>query len=129
MSALFFGIFACFTALELPLSIIRKLFPQTEGILPLGGDEFTQLAILVMSALFTTQVVWLGHHCVKFLQRLRNDHRQKSHKQPTLPPVPLFAQPEIIEAALILDPQQGEALNDIPHLMQPANEKVRNRSR
>src|ERR1700732_2673718 len=71
MSAVFFGIFGGFTALELPLLVVRKLFPQTEGILPLGGDEFTQVAILVMSALFTAQVVWLGHHSAKFVQRFR----------------------------------------------------------
>jgi hypothetical protein len=41
-----------FAAFEFPLMVARKLFPKTASFLPLGGDEFTQLAILLMSGIF-----------------------------------------------------------------------------
>jgi len=50
-----------FAALEFPLLVARKLFPKTAGVLPLGGDEFSQLAILVMSGLFVALCVgWIA---------------------------------------------------------------------
>lgn len=41
-----------FASFELPLLVIRRLFPKTKRVLPLGGDEFSQLAILVILGLF-----------------------------------------------------------------------------
>jgi hypothetical protein len=41
-----------FAALEFPLLVVRKLFPKTAGVLPLGGDEFSQLGILLMIGVF-----------------------------------------------------------------------------
>ena len=43
-------------ALEMPLHVVRKLFPQV-NFLPLGGDEFNQAAILLMISFFVTQVI------------------------------------------------------------------------
>jgi hypothetical protein len=45
--------FIAFAAVcEIPLLVARRLFPQTADILPLGGDDFTQLAILVLMGVF-----------------------------------------------------------------------------
>jgi hypothetical protein len=79
MYVVIFTIFAAFMALELPLLVIRKLFPQTESVLPLGGDEFNQVAILLMMALFCAHVVLFAYYIVKATRRLRNT----GHSKPT----------------------------------------------
>jgi hypothetical protein len=37
---------------EIPLMVAHRLFPHQTSFLPLGGDDFVQLAILMMVAWF-----------------------------------------------------------------------------
>jgi hypothetical protein len=57
-----------FAALEFPLLVVRKLFPKTAGMLPLGGDEFSQLAILVMSGLFVALCIGWTADLIAYFQ-------------------------------------------------------------
>ncbi|VIO70540.1 hypothetical protein CI1B_31940 [Bradyrhizobium ivorense] len=54
-------------ACEIPLLILRKLVPQLEPHLPLGGDELTQLGILALGAIFVGQLYELVPQLIRTL--------------------------------------------------------------
>lgn len=54
-------------ACEIPLLVARRLFPRTAGYLPLGGDDLTQLGILVLTAVFLGQAYELVPQLIRFL--------------------------------------------------------------
>jgi hypothetical protein len=62
---MYITILAFFLALELPLLVVHRLFPQARRFLPLGGDEFSQLAILLMTGVFVAQVAFLFQDTIR----------------------------------------------------------------
>ncbi len=57
-------------ACEIPLMVVHRLFPDATGFLPLGGDEFTQLAILVLMAVFFEELSKLLAESLKTVLRM-----------------------------------------------------------
>jgi hypothetical protein len=64
-------------ACDIPLVVAHKLFPQSTPYLPLGGEEFTQLAILVLMAVFFEEFVEIVGESlrifVRMIQRIKKD--------------------------------------------------------
>jgi hypothetical protein len=54
-------------ACEIPLLIARRLFPRLGAVLPLGGDDLTQLGILALTALFLGQLYELLPQLIRLL--------------------------------------------------------------
>ena len=52
-------------ACEIPLMVIHRLLPDTTDYLPLGGDDFTQLAILMLMAASVEELSKLISESVK----------------------------------------------------------------
>jgi hypothetical protein len=50
---------------EIPLMVIHRLIPDITDYLPLGGDDFTQLAILTLMAAFVEEMRKLIGESVK----------------------------------------------------------------
>jgi hypothetical protein len=66
------AIYAFCASLELPLLALHKIFPQTHGYLPVGGDEFSQMAILLMTAFFISQVILITQSVIKAIRRKKS---------------------------------------------------------
>jgi hypothetical protein len=64
-------------ACDIPLRVAHKLFPESTPYLPLAGDEFTQLAILVLTAVFLQELKALVRESLRsflrMIRRLRKD--------------------------------------------------------
>lgn len=54
-------------ACEIPLLIGPRLFPQLKAYFPLGGDELTQLGILVLTAIFVGQLYELVPQLIRLV--------------------------------------------------------------
>lgn len=52
---------------EIPLLVLPRLFPQLGTRLPLGGDELTQLGILVLTGLFLGQLIELVPQLIRLI--------------------------------------------------------------
>lgn len=52
---------------EIPLLALPRLFPQLGARLPLGGDELTQLGILVLTGLFLGQLIELVPQLIRLI--------------------------------------------------------------
>jgi hypothetical protein len=68
-------------ACDIPLAVAHKLFPQSTPYLPLGGDEFTQISILVLMAVFFEECVRLIgeslHVLLRIIRRLKKDSSRR----------------------------------------------------
>ena len=63
-------------ACEIPLMVAHRLFPHHTSFLPLGGDHFTQLAIMVLMGLFFDELAKLISESVRTVLRIVR-HRKK----------------------------------------------------
>jgi hypothetical protein len=67
-------------ACEIPLMVAHRLFPQHTPYLPLGGDEFIQLAILMLMAWFFAELTALASESLTFI--IRTIRRWKKDRGP-----------------------------------------------
>jgi hypothetical protein len=77
---LFFIAFA--VACDIPLKVAHKLYPNT-GILPLGGDDFTQLAILVLMGFFFEEIAGIFSKMLTKIHRMIRANRKGSGGEPS----------------------------------------------
>jgi hypothetical protein len=66
-------------ACDIPLQVAHKLFPHQTPFLPLGGEEFTQLAILVLTAVFFEELnafmIESLRYLIRTVRRLKKDSK------------------------------------------------------
>jgi hypothetical protein len=66
-------------AAEIPLMVAHRLFPNHTEFLPLGGDEFTQLSVLVLMAIFFEELCSLASESLTYLSRMIRKNKKDRH--------------------------------------------------